>query len=54
MYRREFIRNSSMVVGAVVIGLPNFAVLLNKRRPVCRTLPSATDGTQAARLCPHA
>ncbi len=25
MYRREFIRNSSLVVGAVVIGLPNFA-----------------------------
>ena len=24
MYRREFIRNSSLVVGAVVIGLQNF------------------------------
>ena len=25
MYRREFIRNSSMVIGAVVVGLPTFA-----------------------------
>lgn len=25
MYRREFIRNSSMVLGAVVVGLPTLA-----------------------------
>ncbi len=34
MYRREFIRNSSLVIGAVIVGLPSLAGAFDPEIPV--------------------
>lgn len=46
MYRREFIRNSSMVVGAVIVGLPTFANAFSEE-------PSERHGNLRPRLVGH-